>query len=165
MKIRRAKKEDLKQLARLFLNLHKFHSRFGKKYQLKPDTVCLKIIEKELRKYFRKPKTRTILIYKESNKILGFIDFHTEKREYTIQDKAIWIYRIYIDEGYRKRGIAKDLIKEVAKKAEKKGIKEIDLTYVPKNRISTNFWRSLGAKTDSVNAIIKVKNIYETKIF
>ena len=159
MNIRKAKKEDLKQLAKLTLDLHKFHSRFDKRSKLKPDAVCLRLIKKNLKRYLKKPKTRIILVCEEENKILGFADFWIEKKEYNVKDKGIWIYGIHVDKKHRNKGIARELVKEVAKKAEKKGIKELDLTYVLKNQQSTNFWKSLKAKTDSVNAVIKVKDI------
>lgn len=163
MKIRKAKKEDLKQLAKLVLDLHKLHSHFDKRFKLKPDAVCLKLIERDLRKYFKKPKTRIILVCEEENKVLGFVDFWIEEKECNVQDKGIWIYEVYVDRKYRNKGIAKELVKEVAQIAKKKGIKDLDFTYIPKNQQSTNFWKSLKTKTWSLNAVIKVKDVLQIK--
>jgi len=159
MKVRKARKEDLKQLAKLILDLHKFHSRFDKRSKLKSYAICLRLIEKGLRNYFKKPKTRIILVYEETNKVLGFVDFWIEKKEINIQDKGIWIYEIHVDKKHRRKGIAKELIKGVARIAKKKGIRELDLTYISKNQQSTNFWKKFKAKTWSLNAVVNVKDI------
>ena len=157
--IRKARVEDVNQIVGLVLNLYKIHSRLEEAYKIKSDTVCLSHIKKDLRKYFKKPKTRTILVCGNDEKIIGFADFWIERRNCYIYDKAIWIYEIHVDKNYRGKGAATRLIKEIAKIAKRKRIKEIDLTCVPKNKESSKFWRRLKAKTISVNAVINIKDI------
>jgi GNAT superfamily N-acetyltransferase len=158
-KIRKINKKDINQVVDLMLDLYKVHSKFEEVYRIKSDAVCLGSIKKDLRRYFTKQKKRTILVYEENNKIIAFADFWTEKRSCYVRDKGIWIYEIYVNKDYRKRGIAMRLVKEIAKMAKKKGIEEIDLTYVPKNIMSLGFWRHLKAKIVSVNAVINTKDV------
>jgi ribosomal protein S18 acetylase RimI-like enzyme len=157
--IRRAKPDDVNQIADLVLDLYKVHSRLEEAYRIKSDAVCLNHIKKDLRKYFKRPKTRTILVCENDKKIIGFADFWIERRNCYVYDKAIWIYEIHVDKNYRRKGAATRLIKEIARIAKRKGIKEIDLTCVPKNKESSKFWRSLKARTISVNAITNIKDI------
>ena len=159
MIIGKIKKEDINQIAKLMLDLYKIHGRLEKAYRIKSDAVCLNSIKKDLAKYIKKPKTRIILACEDKGKIIGFTDFWIEKRDCYVYDKAIWIYEIHVDKNYRRRGVATGLIKEIAKIAKRKGIKEIDLTYVPKNKESSGFWKHLKTKMISVNAIIKIKDI------
>jgi len=157
--IRKARPNDINQIADLVLDLYKVHGRLEKAHRIKSDAVCLNHIKKDLRKYFKRPKTRSILVCENDEKIIGFVDFWIEKRNCYVHDKAIWIYEIHVDKNYRRKGAATRLIEEIARIAERRGIKEIDLTCVPKNEESSKFWRTLKAKTISVNAIINIKNI------
>ena len=159
MTIRKAKKEDIGQIANLVLDLYKIHGRLEEAYRIKSDVACLNYIRKDLKKYFKRPKTRNILVCEKDKKIIGFADFWIEKRSCYVYDKVIWIYEIYVDKNYRRKGVAICLIKEIAKIAKKRGIKEIDLTCVPKNKESSKFWRTLRAKTISINAVINIKDI------
>lgn len=60
-----------------------------KRYKLKPDTVCLRYIKNDLRKYFKKSKGKTILVAKEGNKIVGYIDFGMEKEAIQFGEKGL----------------------------------------------------------------------------
>lgn len=158
-KIRKISKKDINQVANLMLDLYRVYSKFEEVYRIKSDTICLGSIKKDLGRYFAKQKKRTILAYEENNKIVAFADFWIEKRDCYVRDKGIWIYEIYVNKNYRRKGVATSLIKEIVEIAKRKGIKEIDLTYVPKNKESSIFWRHLKVKIVSVNAIINTKDI------
>ncbi len=159
MKIRKAKKKEINELAKLILALQKLHSRLDKHYRIKADAVCLKYINKELRKHFRKPKGKTILIAEENNKIIGYVEFGIEKRPFNILEKGAWMYEIYVDKKYRRKGIGIELFKEAAKRLKKKGIEKVDVGYDLRNKESINFWKFLKVKAISVQSIIDVKNI------
>lgn len=159
MKIRKAKREDINQIADLALDLYKFHSRIDKRYKLKPDIICLKHIKKDLRKYFKKPGLKSILVAEEDSKIVGYADFGIEKRPFNFWEKGAWIWAIHVDKKYRGKGIGTALVREAAKILKKKGIKEIDLGYVLKNKESDNFWKSLKIKILSVNGVIDIGNV------
>lgn len=159
MKIRKAKKEDINELAKLILALQKLYSRLDEYYRIKPDAVCLKHIKKESRKYFKKPKGVTTLVAEEDNKIVGFVEFAVNKRPLNIREKGGWIYEIYVDKKYRRKGIGIELLKEAAKRLKKKGIEKVDIGYDLRNKESINFWKFLKVKAISVQSIIDVKNI------
>jgi len=164
MTIRRAQRKDINQIATLALDLYKFHSRIDKRYKLKPDAICLRYIKKDLIKYFKKPKGKTILVVEEDGKIVGYADFGVEKRPFNFWEKGAWIWAIHVDKKYRRRSIATALVREAAKILKNKGIKEIDLGYVLKNKESANFWKFLGVKILSVNGIINIKDILKIKL-
>jgi len=147
----------------LTLDLYKFHSQLDKRYRIKTDVVCLKHIKKHLRGLFKKPKGKTILIAEENNKIIGYVEFGIEKRPFNVNEKGAWIYAIHVDGKYRRRGIARRLVKESAKRLKNKGIIEIDFGYVLKNKESANFWKSLKAEMLSINGAIKIKDILEKR--
>lgn len=157
MKIRKAKKEDIDQIANLTLGMYKFHSKLGERHKIKSDAECLKFIKKELKENFKKPK-RTILVCEEKGKILGYAEFEVQKWPYLVKEKEAWIYAICVDKNYRGEGIALILVKEVAKRLKKSGIKEININYVLENKKSSDFWRKLKAKTVSVSAVINIKD-------
>lgn len=150
-------KQDVDQVASLSLDLYKIHAQFERAYRIKSNTVCLKQIKIGLNRYFKKQKKRTILVCVDKNQIVGFVDFWFEKRECYVSDKAIWIYEIHVKRNYRRTGVATKLFNEVLKIAKKRGINEIDMTYIPKNTMSSGFWKSLKVKTLSVNACINIK--------
>lgn len=158
MKIRKAKKEDIGQIANLTLELYKFHSKLDERHKTKSDAECLKFIKKELNENFKKQK-RTILVCEDKGKILGHIEFEIQKWPYLVKEKEAWIYAICVDENYRGKGIALILVKEAAKRLKKSGIKEINVNYVLENKKSSGFWRKLKAKTIAVSAVVNIKDV------
>jgi ribosomal protein S18 acetylase RimI-like enzyme len=150
-------KRDVNQVASLSLDLYKVHAQFERAYRIKSKTVCLKQIKIGLNKYFKKQKRRTILVCVDKNQVVGFVDFWLEKRECYVLDRAIWIYEIHVKKNYRGMGVASKLFEEILKIAKRKNIKEINMTYLPKNIMSSGFWKSLKAKTLSINACINIK--------
>lgn len=158
MTIRKAKKEDIGQIANLTLELYKFHSKLDERHKTKSDAECLKFIKNELKENFKKPK-RTILVYEEKGKILGYVEFEIQRWPYLAKEKEAWIYAICVNKKYRDKGIALTLTKEVAKRLKKSGIKEINISYVLENKKSSAFWKKLKAKTITVSAVVNIKDV------
>ena len=64
-----------------------------------------------------------------------------------LQHKGI-LFKIYVDSGYRKQGIAKQLIQEVIKRvALIKNIEQINLTVIPTNKHAKLLYEKFGFKT------------------
>jgi len=158
MIIRKARKEDIGQIANLTLELYKFHSKLGERHRIKSDAECLRFIKNELKGSFKKQK-RTILVCEEKRRIIGYAEFEIQKWPYLAKEKEAWIYAICVDKNYRGKGIALILVKEVAKRLKKSGIKEINISYVLENKKSSGFWKKLKAKTIAVSAVINIKDV------
>lgn len=140
IKIRKARKGDLKQYADLVVKSNKEYQKItGKK---------IRFTEKQIKKDFNEFtnfKNKIILLVVEENKcIIVYLVAFFVINSY---QKIGYIDYLFIDNNYRRKGIAKDLIKEFTKILRKRKIKKIKLGVNINNDVAINFYKNLGFKT------------------
>ncbi len=111
MKIRKAKKEDFKDIAKILI----------KESSKKPydDKYDLKSALKEIRDLSKKD----LYVYEDEKEIVGFI-----ASSITLEDKKkAYVDELWLKPKFQKRGIGKKLMNLVENKYKKKGVKKIRL--------------------------------------
>lgn len=130
-KIRKAKKDDLKEIGKLML----------KEFSKAPfnEDNSLSSVLKSLNFYFRIGK---IYITLEDKKIIGVIVF---KEEQYWEGLVIIIEDLAIDENFQKQGIGKKLLNHLDKYSKKRKVSSINFITNKKSRL-INFYKKLGYK-------------------
>lgn len=87
-------------------------------------------------------------IYLERNPELNFVVIHEEKIIATIKSshdgRRGYIHHLAVKEEYRKKGIAKELIKICLKNLKKQGIKKVRVFVLDANKSAIEFWKHIG---------------------
>ena len=142
MQFKPASKKDITALVEMGLLLWPKESKAG--------------LEKEFSKYL-KQKNQKIIICFDKKEYAGFI--HTSiRKEYVEGAKTSpvgYIEGIFVYEKYRKKGIAKELVKLGEIWAKGKGCKEMGSDTETENKKSIAFHTSLGFSSEEVVIFIK----------
>lgn len=130
MKIRKAKKEDLKEISEIF--------RIGtnKKPYLSGRTK--KMAFNYISQSFKKNKIYVVFVTK---KIVGFIIISLNEK------KDLHIDELWLKQKYQRKGIGKSLMKFIEKKYKEKGSKLIKLA-ANKKSDAVKFYKKLNYKVD-----------------
>jgi len=104
----------------------------------------------EAKRYFQRGDM--IFLALENSKAIGFIRLSS-------REECFWIEEVYVRPEFRRRGIAKALVK----RAEEEVSKQDDFLYLlvlPQDKDAITFWKKLGY--DMINTIELVKNLRPT---
>ncbi len=139
--IRYPRREEIEQIANLILRFYRVNEEFDPLYALKPDAD--KVARKLAEKYLEDEKS-VILIAVYGDKIVGLV--RGEIRENPILESSPLgvVVELYVHPSYRRRGLARLLISEVAQKLKEKGAKAIAAEFPQLNEIALNFYKKLG---------------------
>lgn len=139
MKITEAKKEDLREITLMSLDLFKDHT-FNEMY-------------KEF-SGFIESETDAVFISKAANEIAGFIQMSLREDyvEGSHSSPVAYVEGIYVKEAYRKNGIARQLVNSGEEWAKKKGCSQIASDIEIDNTVSHAFHLKAGFK--EVNKLI-----------
>lgn len=115
-----------KLLNKLIIDEYSYDKTIDKKFKVKDYFTSI-----------YKDDNNKLLIYKSSDKIVGYI--FTKKIE-----KGILIDGLYVEKPYRNNGIATDLINHVVKISKENKIKYIDINVMYENELAKNLYKKLG---------------------
>jgi len=136
MRIRKARKDDQKAYVELVSKSNREYQRIiGKK---------VKFTEQEIKKNFKEftqSKDKTILIVEDNKKMIGYLAASFLINSYT---RIGNIDFLFVNNNYRKKGIAKSLIKEFIKTLKSKNINKIRLKVNIKNKKIIKIYKNLG---------------------
>lgn len=150
--VRLVKIEDLPEVARMRLELSKYHEAFGDDFKVNKNAKKYYI---NLYKKYIYSKKKKLLVVENENKLIGFGSALIMKKEPISPDKEYGhIREIYIDKKFRRQGIAKKILDVFYKWLKGKNIKYIDLKVICANELGRNAWTKCGFKD---YAIIKRK--------
>lgn len=110
-------------------------------------------IVKDYFKNIIKDKNNILLCYEENENIVGYIYFKYQNNEDSI---GYLIDGLYVEEEYRKRGIAKTLIKEGLKIISDYKIDFVDINVMYNNKIAIKLYESLGFNALSLKMRMKM---------
>ena len=111
MKIRKAKKKDFKEIAKI-LKEESSKKPYNEKYTLKKSLEEIKKLAKE-----------ELYVSVIDNKIIGFIASNIQKDD---KEKA-YIRELWLMHNYQKKGIGKKMVKFIEEKYKKKKVKKLRL--------------------------------------
>ena len=140
MKIRKAKKEDMKDIQDLRYLLAKHEKSLGLNIAV-PEWGYTEVGKKDLEYFLNE---QYIYVAEENEKIVGFItaEIFKKKAWYTVQLGSI--NNIFVLEEYRNQGIGKALIKTVIDALKEVGITNVQLDTYNKNDKAIKFYEGLG---------------------
>ncbi len=113
-----------------------------------------KEIDLETQKILRS-KDIVIMAYEDENPI-GFIRISTRN-----EDSVFWIEEIFVKSEFRKRGVARMLVKAAEKEVIKRGEVSLYLYVLPQDKVAISFWRAMGYTI--LNSIELVKDLKPIK--
>jgi len=130
VKIRKAKKGDLKEIARIY--------REG--YMVYNEKWTFDKAVKKIRSYSKDKKDK-IFVAVVDNNIVGFIIFH----EYEWINKNGFIDELFVDKKFRGGGIGGELVRHIVDYFKKRKIKEVELLANTKSK-AMKFYKKMGFK-------------------
>ncbi len=137
MRIRKIRKEDFKQYIKLKKISHKEYSKLiGEKVRISDD-----FIKKEFNDFFISGKRFLLII--EDKIIFGFLIGSIINSDYK---KIGYIDDLFVAKEFRRRGIAKELIKRFIEILRERKIKMCRLGVNIKNENAINFYKKIGFK-------------------
>ena len=153
MKIRKANVDDLRRIDKIYVE----GSIDEGKYQF--PNISLKEMKEDLDKHktsrrqgFRrcmKSKKHYWIVAEEKGKIIGFGQVWIKNKDTGITES------VYVDRKYRKRGVGKDIMKEMIKWLKGKKLKYIESSAYIKNKPSVKLHENLGFKPFLVRMRLK----------
>ena len=144
MKIRRARKEDLPAVDKLYVegSIDEGKLQFPK--------VALKEMQKELGKHrnsrrqgsrrYMKSKKHYWIVAEDKKEIIGFGQSWIKKKDTGITES------VYVDRKYRKSGVGEKIMKDMIKWLKKQKLKYIESSVYLKNTPSIKLHKKLGFK-------------------
>jgi len=142
MDIRKAKLKDIKKVTTYGVTLLKQH------YDFDPYFAPSKNVNEVYRKFFKSciySKNRHLLVAEENGKIVGYAIGEISSRPPVFKIRKIgFISDVYVEENFRKLGIAKQFLKELKKWFISKKLNHIELTVHVKNETAKIAWAKYG---------------------
>ena len=144
MKIRvcRAERRDLDQLVELSQTLNEYHQKWIP--NLKPAPLVRKKMKLHYLKQMRSRKT-LVLKAVSGKEIIGYAIAELKKKPpiFTQRDYA-YLDSIFVSEAWRKKGVAKLLVREIEKWAKKRGANSLELKASSPNVTAITAYKKIG---------------------
>lgn len=144
IKIRDLEENDLKEATELVLRLKKFNSEHDPLFALTED------LENVVMNYLKESitlETRDVLVAEEGGKIVGIILAEITDRHFYEPKREVRITEIYVLPAYRKKGLGKKLLDEMADKEKKKGCTMLTVEFPTENLLAHKFYTSQGMRS------------------
>jgi len=146
MKIRKAKKQDIKQIKNLVIKLFSTWDKIDPADKLDKD-------------WFNKPKAnkfytdiinkqdKLLLVAEENNNLIAYLLLETQFRDPFLKGNRIgYISELYVLPRYRGKGISKALLNQGEKWFKKKKFKWIQVSTHSRDKPAIKFWEKKGFK-------------------
>jgi len=158
MKIREAKREDIKHIANLNVQLFEYHLQFDARahyYELRPNSekTAIKHLDDMLTS-----EDSTIFVAEERGTIVGYIAGEIVERLPVFEvDKRGDIWEGFVLEEFRGRGIGRQLTERMLRWFKEGGIGYAQLSVDSRNELGYNIWGSLGFETFQFKMIRRIQ--------
>lgn len=153
MKIRRAKKEDMKDIQDLRYLLAKYEKDLGLNIAV-PEWGYTEVGEKDFNYFLNQ---QYIYVAEEDGKIVGFITGEVLKKKAWYNVQLGTVNNIFVLEEYRDKGIGKELMKTMMKTLKKDGITNIELYTYANNSKAIKFYEKLGFEKCNIQMLYQEK--------
>ena len=145
MKIRKAKLQDIEKVTNYGLILLKQHS------DLDPYFVPSDAVEEVYRNFMEQSllsEDRLLLVAEIDGKLVGYAAAEIQARSPIFRiAKNGYINDVFVEEEFRKLGIAREFLTELKKWFESKGIKHVELSVLADNEVGKKTWAKFGFET------------------
>jgi len=154
MIIRKAKKEDLKQIVPLYIDYLKSQRRFAKWLGNSKSKINANEIKRGIKTSINK-KNHLFLVAEENSKILGFVHAEIMSHRESTDKKVIEIVDIYSQ--IKQKGIGKKLLRKIEKWANANKSDYILWEFITENKIAENFCRKNKFRDFKTKMLKKLK--------
>jgi len=155
IKIRNAKISEVKQIASLQRKLNLYHKKIDPEYYAlnkNAKKIFIKFAKKNIRS-----KNGMLLVAVDRNIIVGYVLGVIKKYPPVRKIKRFgYIFDLFVEKSYRKKGIATKFTVELIKWFKKKKLKYIELGVDSRNKLGFEAWKKLGFK-EHTKGMIKRK--------
>lgn len=159
MEIRKAKKEDMKDIQNLRYLLGKYEKDLGLNIVV-PEWAYTEVGEKDFNYFLN---DQYIFVATENNKIVGFITGEILKKKAWYNVQLGEINNIFVLKEYRQKGIGKKLIETIINSFKEEGITNIQLYTFSNNTDAIKFYEKIGFKKYNVQMLYEKDNISRRK--
>ena len=133
--------EELERAAKFLVRFYRVNEEFDPLYTMvdDPEPVARQLIQR-----YAEEENSVLLVAVSEGCVVGLI--HGEVRHNPILRASPLgvMMELYVHPSYRRRGVARRLIEEAAKKLREKGAKAIAAEFPHLNEIAVSFYRDLG---------------------
>lgn len=149
MKIRPAEEKDLPELGRLAGALVRLHHRFD------PDRFLLvDEVEQGYAWWFGRElgnPSAVLRVAEEDGSVAGYAYGRLEERDWNqLLEACGALHDVYVDERFRRRGIAKALVEDMVRELEGRGAPRIVLHTAWQNEAAQRLFRSIGFRSTMI---------------
>jgi GNAT superfamily N-acetyltransferase len=147
MEIRRAKKKDLDTIIKLNRELFLFEKNFSDKYNVEWPTQQAGI------DYFRyRIESGIVFLADEDGRAIGYVCGKVFDNYFNMKDPHLAeLENMFVEEGYRGKGVGKMLIEEFEKECRAEGAKAISVRSIIRNSNAVEFYKSVGFDAEWVD--------------
>jgi ribosomal protein S18 acetylase RimI-like enzyme len=139
--VRKAKIEDLQQLAQLIVRMKKLNEEFDPFFKVVPDA------EKQALKYLSNSlnsENSVIFVSTNGKKILGIIRAEIEDRIFYEPSERGHITDFYILPEARRRALGNEMLLQISKELKRMGAEMITAEFPAQNEIAVRFYHKRG---------------------
>jgi aminoglycoside 3-N-acetyltransferase I len=97
--------------------------------------------------YLEDERNVFLLAY-EGERPIGFLR-GTELGQLKSEHPQMFLYEVAVDEGFRRRGVGKSLVRALLRECQVRGVEEVFVFTDPGNDAAVNLYRSTGAVTET----------------
>ncbi|HLS29833.1 MAG TPA: GNAT family N-acetyltransferase [Flavobacteriaceae bacterium] len=156
MEIRKAKPEDLDQLTQYGMNLLKQHSEFDTYFTPieKADEIYRMFLEGCLNS-----ENKVLLVAEKEGQLFGYAagEIQTRSPVFKVAQNG-YINDVFVEEEFRKLGIARKFLKTLKKWFESRHIEHIELSVLAKNEIGIKTWQKFGFEAYELKKRVAIEN-------
>jgi GNAT superfamily N-acetyltransferase len=146
MEIIKAQKKHVPQLVKMWKNFMDYHGRIDPSFFVVPGA------ERLYRKFLLKHisgRNMTVLTAVEDGQVIGSCMLALRMNPPVLKVKKTgFVEEMFVAEKYQRKGVGTALIKSGLAWCKKKGLRRVELTFLPGNKKAVNFWtKKTGFKT------------------
>lgn len=100
--------------------------------------------------------SNTCIVAEDNSRIVGFLSSFVSPKDF----QTLFVWQAAVDESYRSRGIARDMVTTVLKKSPP-DVKFVEATVTPSNKVSLKFLQNFA---EDYNAMLVKKPLFSSEI-
>jgi GNAT superfamily N-acetyltransferase len=154
MEVRKARLAEVRRVARLWEKLMLFHQELDPEYyalRRNARRAWMRFARKIVRS-----KSGMLLVALDDNKIVGYALGFLKRASLVLKLQRVgFVSDAFVEEAYRRKGIARKLFKALMDWFERKGLEWVELQVDSRNEVGVRVWERLGL--DEVRKVMRLR--------
>ena len=151
MNIRKAQLKDAETLNHLLTLLIQDEKQYD-------DSINEDFVVTDFYEHYVEDKEKCILVAEEKNNIVGYLYGYIKSIDPTINNKTSVLDALYIDEFFRDKGIANELINNFKLWSKENNINKIEVSVCSKNTKAKHIYNKHGFKIVKETLLLEIDN-------